>query len=97
MGPVTESRTLGWRPVCKCDAENVHQYPKPTVPCIVLDPFGGAATVDWMARSLGRRAILIELNPAYCEMSKKRLDGPLYTAEYESKKQPQEVFQWEAE
>jgi DNA modification methylase len=38
----------------------------------VLDPFGGSGTTGRVAIELGRRAILIELNPAYVEMSKER-------------------------
>ncbi len=46
----------------------------------VLDPFGGAGTTGLVADGLGRDAILIELNPAYAEISRKRLDGdnPLF-------------------
>jgi DNA modification methylase len=35
----------------------------------VLDPFSGAGTTGLVADRLGRNAILIELNPAYAEMS----------------------------
>lgn len=47
----------------------------------VLDPFGGSGTVGLVADRLGRDAILIELNPAYCEMARKRItaDAPLFT------------------
>lgn len=45
----------------------------------VLDPFGGAGTTGLVADRLGRNAILIELNPAYAEMAKRRIenDAPL--------------------
>jgi DNA modification methylase len=39
---------------------------------VVLDPFGGSGTVGHVALELGRRAILIELNPAYCDMARQR-------------------------
>jgi DNA modification methylase len=39
----------------------------------VLDPFGGAGTTGLMADRLGRNATLIELNPAYVEIARKRL------------------------
>lgn len=39
----------------------------------VLDPFGGSGTTGLVARKLGRRAILIELNPDYCAMASRRL------------------------
>jgi DNA modification methylase len=46
----------------------------------VLDPFGGAGTVGLVADRLGRDAILIELNPAYAEMARRRIvgDAPLF-------------------
>ena len=41
----------------------------------VLDPFGGAGTTGLVADRLQRDAILIELNPAYAEMARKRIQG----------------------
>lgn len=41
----------------------------------VLDPFGGSGTVGLVARQLGLRATLIELNPAYAEMARRRIFG----------------------
>ena len=38
----------------------------------VLDPFAGSGTVGKVAEDLGRNSILIELNPKYIEMIKKR-------------------------
>jgi len=38
----------------------------------VLDPFAGSGTVGQVALELGRRAILIELNPAYIELAEDR-------------------------
>ncbi len=38
----------------------------------VLDPFGGSGTTGVVAQELGRHATLIELNPEYTKMSKKR-------------------------
>lgn len=43
------------------------------IPGHVLDPFGGAGTVGMVARQLGRTATLIELNPDYVEITKRRL------------------------
>ena len=47
----------------------------------VLDPFGGAGTTGLVADRLGRNAILIELNPVYAGMARKRIanDAPLIT------------------
>ena len=41
---------------------------------IVLDCFGGAGTTGLVADRLGRNAILIELNPEYAELARKRID-----------------------
>jgi len=35
----------------------------------ILDPFGGSGTAGRVAKRLNRKAVLIELNPEYCEMS----------------------------
>lgn len=42
---------------------------------IVLDPFGGAGTVPLVAQRLGRMSVMIELNPTYAEMARKRIDS----------------------
>ena len=60
------SKTTGWTPTCSCPEH------KP-VPATVLDPFGGAGTTGLVADRLQRRAILIELNAAYAEMSRRRV------------------------
>jgi DNA modification methylase len=46
----------------------------------VLDPFGGAGTTGLVADRLQRDAVLIELNPEYAEMARKRIvgDAPLF-------------------
>lgn len=41
----------------------------------VLDPFGGAGTTGMVADRLQRDAILIELNPEYAALAKRRLEG----------------------
>jgi DNA modification methylase len=41
----------------------------------VLDPFGGAGTTGLVADRLGRNALLIELNPEYAEMARRRIEG----------------------
>lgn len=47
---------------------------------VVLDPFGGAGTTGLVADRLGRDAILLELNPEYAEMARRRIrnDAPLF-------------------
>jgi len=40
---------------------------------IVLDPFGGAMTTAVVAKKLNRNWIMIEINPEYIEIGKKRL------------------------
>lgn len=46
----------------------------------VLDPFGGAGTTGLVADRLGRNAILIELNPDYADMARRRItnDAPMF-------------------
>lgn len=39
----------------------------------VLDPFGGSGTTGVVAQQLGRKAILVELNPDYSTIFKKRM------------------------
>ncbi len=41
----------------------------------VLDPFGGSGTTGVVADRLGRDAVLIELNPAYAEMARQRIES----------------------
>lgn len=41
---------------------------------MVLDPFGGSGTTGMVALELGRSATLIELNPDYAAMARKRCD-----------------------
>ena len=40
-----------------------------------LDPFAGAGTTLWVAEQLGVDSIGIELNPDYCEIVRRRMDG----------------------
>jgi DNA modification methylase len=69
-----EVETTGWSPTCTCAAD--------TIPCTVLDPFGGAGTTGLVADRLGRDAILIELNPSYVTIGADRVtdDAPLFAA-----------------
>jgi hypothetical protein len=73
MEEAASTRTLGWKPACKCDCAE-------TKPAVVLDPFGGAGTVGLVAKQLLRDYLLIELNPKYVAMAQSRLDAvnPLF-------------------
>lgn len=42
---------------------------------VVLDPFGGAGTTGLVADRLQREAILIELNPEYAEIARRRINS----------------------
>lgn len=59
---------VGWKKMCKCETDEIK-------PCVVLDPFSGAATTGLVCLKLRTRRnyIGIELNPEYIEMSQKRL------------------------
>jgi DNA modification methylase len=47
---------------------------------VILDPFGGAGTTGLVADRMQRDAILVELNPEYAEMARRRIhgDSPLF-------------------
>ena len=64
---VSESRTVGWRPTCGCDAGE-------PVPCVVLDPFGGSGTTGLVGQMMGRDVVLCELNPEYIDIQRDRCE-----------------------
>lgn len=66
-GMVTK-RVIAHRATCKCGAG--------AVAAVVLDMFGGSGTTAQVAGELGRNAIVIELNPAYIPLIKKRTHAP---------------------
>lgn len=66
LAGMVERKTVGFRHTCECNAD--------TIPGTVLDPFGGAGTTGLVAKRMMRRAILIELNPEYATMARKRIE-----------------------
>jgi DNA modification methylase len=64
--PDVVRETTGWSQSCDC-------WPCDPVPCRVLDCFAGSGTVGEVALSLGRSAVLLELNEEYCKLIEKRL------------------------
>lgn len=72
----TEIKTVGWEPSCRCRLPYTvwGGGPQSTEPCTVLDPFAGSGTTGAVALELGRKAILIELNPKYVPLIRQRCD-----------------------
>ena len=70
--PVMASVTLGWEPLCKCYFPWVPRDLYPTVPAVVLDPFGGSGTTGQVALEHGRRAVLIELGQHHADLIQRR-------------------------
>lgn len=70
----------GWRVACTAVHEARRRLCEPaaklrTVPCVVLDHFGGAGTTGLVADRAQRDAVLIEMNPEYAEMARRRIEG----------------------
>lgn len=61
---LTTVATDSWIPSCDCDAAF-----DDLVPCIVLDPFGGAGTVSMVAKELKRDSIYIDIKREYLDMA----------------------------
>lgn len=81
--PLGKNKRSVWKiPVRSFPGAHFAVFPMELVkPCIlagcpkggtVCDPFGGSGTVSQVAEELGRNSILIELNPVYVEMQKRR-------------------------
>ena len=58
--------STGWHSECACNVE--------MQPDVVLDPFGGTGTTGIIANRLGRKSILIELNPEYVSLAENRIE-----------------------
>lgn len=79
----TRNKRSVWTVPTQCYKEaHFATYPEKLIsPCIlagsrpgdtILDPFGGSGTTGMVALELGRKAILIELNPAYVKLIEHR-------------------------
>ena len=42
---------------------------------LILDPFAGSGTTGFVAQELGRKCIMIEIEPNYCQLIKDRIEG----------------------
>lgn len=70
LGPVVDVQTVGWMPTCLCKGQR-----SKTVPCVVLDPFGGSGTTGRVAAELKRQCYLFDIAyeaGGYDELAKKR-------------------------
>jgi len=67
-----QPETIGWKPTCLCRG----QHGK-TVPCMVLDPFGGSGTTGRVALELRRRSVLVDIayNAEYRGLAERRTSG----------------------
>lgn len=65
----TATVTLGWQPTCSCEGNDGSGK------CLVLDPFTGSGTTAQVALQHRRRFVGCELNPAYADLIRDRLDG----------------------
>ncbi len=63
-GVYSSAIVVDYLPTCKCNARKTSGT--------VLDPFAGSGTVGEVAEMEGRNSILIELNPEYIDLIKKR-------------------------
>lgn len=77
-GNTRVATTTGWVPACTCGEYGACATDDMThcgtVPCTVLDPFAGSGTTGQVAIELGRKAVLIELNPKYADLIRQRTD-----------------------
>ena len=64
------SEFIGFEKDCNCKTDKFESG-------VVLDPFGGSGTTGIVAQSLNRKSIMIELNPEYIKIAKKRIEKEL--------------------
>lgn len=69
---IAVTRAVGYLPTCKCGRESV--------PCLVLDPFGGSGTTGQVATAMGLDWVLVEGSAEYVEIAKRRVTMPLRKA-----------------
>lgn len=70
LGPVTHTRTTGWKATCECQSDTVSSW--------VLDPFVGSGTTAVVALKNKRRFIGVDLNPDYIQIAEKRIQKEIY-------------------
>lgn len=83
--PRAKAERDAWREACavvQAERERLlkHAEQLATVPCLVLDTFGGSGTTGAVAVGNGRDALLIELSAEYPELARERC-GPLLEAQ----------------
>jgi DNA modification methylase len=64
----------------------------PTVPSLVLDPFGGTGTTALVARALGRTGISVDRSGDYCRLAQWRVNDRAQLAKVLEKPAPQPVI-----
>lgn len=72
LGPqrhIAITRITGYRQTCPC-------IPLTPIGCLVFDPFGGSGTTAQVAKALGRRWLMTEVNPEYAALAEKRIETP---------------------
>lgn len=67
LGPTLQTRTVGFRPTCRCTANTGAAHG------VVLDPFMGSGTVGVVARRHSRHYLGVELNPDYVTLAQERI------------------------
>lgn len=66
-------KTLGWEPSCDCVVKKeLSETPEPR-PSLVLDPFNGSGTTGVVAVRNGRDYIGVDINAAYIELARRRI------------------------